>query len=181
MKHLRQLCEAHKKEISCIMVTYPSTYGIFDTEISEITSLVHDVGGQVYIDGANFNAMVGHTGPGFFGGDVCHFNLHKTFSIPHGGGGPGMGPIACKEHLAPFLPSGAHSHAFSVGGGKSFGLVSQAPLGSASILTISYMLISMLGSDGLKWCTDFAVLNANYLLHQLQGDYAVKFRGKAGL
>jgi glycine dehydrogenase len=173
--HLKQLCEKHGKDIAAAMITYPSTYGMFDTEIKTMTDLVHSVGGQVYIDGANFNAMLGYTGPGFFGGDVCHFNLHKTFSIPHGGGGPGMGPIACKEHLSPFLPRGPHDHIYTVGGSKSFGPVSQAPLGSASILTISYMLMTMLGNDGVKNCSEFAVLASNYLRASLAADYHVRY------
>eukprot|EP00672_Neobodo_designis_P017365 CAMPEP_0174827230 /NCGR_PEP_ID=MMETSP1114-20130205/561_1 /TAXON_ID=312471 /ORGANISM="Neobodo designis, Strain CCAP 1951/1" /LENGTH=1003 /DNA_ID=CAMNT_0016060839 /DNA_START=86 /DNA_END=3097 /DNA_ORIENTATION=- len=177
--HLKQVCEKHGKDIACAMITYPSTYGVFDSEIKTITDIVHQTGGQVYIDGANFNAMLGYTGPGFFGGDVCHFNLHKTFSIPHGGGGPGMGPIACKEHLAPFLPNGPHDHIYTVGGSKAFGPTSQAPLGSASILTISYMLITMLGNDGVKHCSEFAVLAANYLRKALEKDYAIRFVGKS--
>lgn len=172
-------CAANAKELSCIMITYPSTYGVFDSDIKKITQLVHDNGGQVYIDGANFNAMVGHTGPGFFGGDVCHINMHKTFSIPHGGGGPGMGPIAVREHLAPFLPNSVYGA--KVGGSQAFGQVSQAPYGSASILSISYMLMLMLGSKGMAKCTDIAILNANYLRKRLESHYAILFVGDTGL
>jgi glycine dehydrogenase len=176
---LTKNCELHSANLSCIMITYPSTYGVFDSDIKKITALVHQHGGQVYIDGANFNAMVGYTGPGFFGGDVCHINMHKTFSIPHGGGGPGMGPIAVGEHLAPFLPNAVLGP--KVGGSQSFGQVSQAPYGSASILSISYMLMLMLGSTGLTKCTAMAVLNANYLRARLQAHYPILFVGDTGL
>ena len=168
----------HEKNLSCIMVTYPSTYGLYDKDIKELCSMVHAAGGQVYIDGANLNAHVGYTGPAFVGGDVCHMNMHKTFSIPHGGGGPGMGPIAVAEHLAPFLPNSVFGA--KVGGSKSFGQVSQASYGSASILTISYMLMCMLGSDGLKACTANAVLNANYLKKRLENDYIILYKDEKG-
>lgn len=176
---LTKACEANSANLSAIMVTYPSTYGVFDSDIKKITDLVHQHGGQVYIDGANFNAMVGYTGPGFFGGDVCHINMHKTFSIPHGGGGPGMGPIAVREHLAPFLPNAVAGP--KVGGAQSFGQVSQAPYGSASILSISYMLMLMLGSTGLTKCTAMAILNANYLRKRLEPHYPILFLGDTGL
>ena len=176
---LSKQCVANAANLSCIMVTYPSTYGVFDSDIKKITGVVHEHGGQVYIDGANFNAMVGYTGPGFFGGDVCHINLHKTFSIPHGGGGPGMGPIAVREHLAPFLPNAVLGP--KVGGSMSFGQVSQAPYGSASILSISYMLMLMLGSSGMAKSTAFAVLNANYLRKRLEAHYPILFVGDTGL
>eukprot|EP00331_Platyophrya_macrostoma_P010091 CAMPEP_0176428176 /NCGR_PEP_ID=MMETSP0127-20121128/13004_1 /TAXON_ID=938130 /ORGANISM="Platyophrya macrostoma, Strain WH" /LENGTH=972 /DNA_ID=CAMNT_0017809829 /DNA_START=69 /DNA_END=2987 /DNA_ORIENTATION=- len=171
-------CKKYAKELSAVMVTYPSTYGLFDTEIAKITEMIHSFGGQVYIDGANFNAMVGLTGPGFFGGDVCHINLHKTFGIPHGGGGPGMGPIAVREHLAPFLPNSSIGP--KVGGSQSFGQVSQAPYGSASILTISYMLMLMLGSQGLTKASQYAILNANYLKRRLEEHYPVLYKSAAG-
>ncbi|KAH8609846.1 putative Glycine cleavage system P protein Beta eliminating lyase [Trypanosoma vivax] len=176
MKDLERLCEKHSKELSCIMLTYPSTYGLFDKDILAVTSLVHQHGGQCYIDGANLNAMVGYTGPGFIGGDVCHLNLHKTFSIPHGGGGPGMGPIAVRQHLAPFLPNSVFVE--RVGGSQSFGQVSQAAYGSASILAISYTLMLMLGSSGLKKCSEYAVLNANYLKKRLERHYLLLFLGE---
>ncbi|KAH9598560.1 Glycine cleavage system P protein [Trypanosoma melophagium] len=176
IKNLEALCQKHSKELSCIMITYPSTYGLFEKDILNITSMVHYYGGQCYIDGANFNAMVGYTGPGFIGGDVCHINLHKTFSIPHGGGGPGMGPIAVRQHLAPFLPNSVFNQ--KIGGSQPFGQVSQAAYGSASILTISYMLMLMLGSNGLKTCTEYAILNANYLKKRLENHYPILFLGE---
>nr|CCC91329.1 unnamed protein product [Trypanosoma congolense IL3000] len=179
MKDLEQLSEKHSKELACIMLTYPSTYGLFEKDILTITSLVHQHGGQCYIDGANLNAMVGYTGPGFIGGDVCHLNLHKTFSIPHGGGGPGMGPIAVRQHLAPFLPNSVFQQ--KVGGSQPFGQVSQAAYGSASILTVSYMLMLMLGTQGLKMCTEYAVLNANYLKKRLEKHYSILFLGENDL
>jgi glycine dehydrogenase len=174
--HLRKICEEKGKRVAAIMVTYPSTYGVFDQGITDVTKAVHDAGGQVYIDGANFNAMVGHTGPAFFGGDVCHFNLHKTFAIPHGGGGPGMGPIGVAEHLAPFLPTSVAGP--RVGGSQPFGIVSQSGYGSASILSITYMFIEMLGSAGLKRSTDHAVLAANYLMTRLKDDYPILYVDK---
>ncbi|KPA86695.1 putative mitochondrial glycine dehydrogenase [Leptomonas pyrrhocoris] len=168
-------CKKHEKELACLMITYPSTYGLYDRDIRKITSMVHEHGGQCYIDGANLNALVGYTGPGFIGGDVCHMNLHKTFSIPHGGGGPGVGPITVRQHLAPFLPNSVYGA--SVGGSQPFGQVSQAAYGSASITTISYALITMLGSRGLKTCTEYAVLNANYLKKRLEEHYTICFLG----
>ncbi|CBH12220.1 glycine dehydrogenase, putative [Trypanosoma brucei gambiense DAL972] len=179
VEDLKQLCEKHSKELSCIMLTYPSTYGLFDRDILSVTSLVHQHGGQCYIDGANLNAMVGYTGPGFIGGDLCHINLHKTFSIPHGGGGPGMGPIAVRQHLAPFLPNSVLRQ--KVGGSQSFGQVSQAAYGSASILTVSYMLMLMLGTRGMKVCTEHAILNANYLKKRLEKHYRIMFLGEEDL
>ncbi|CUE86272.1 glycine dehydrogenase, putative [Bodo saltans] len=178
VKDLEENCKKHAKQLACVMITYPSTYGVFDSDIVTCTTMVHEHGGQVYIDGANLNAMVGVTGPGFFGGDVCHINMHKTFSIPHGGGGPGMGPIAVREHLAPFLPNSALGP--KVGGSQSFGQVSQAPYGSASILSISYMLMTMLGSSGLRRCTEYAILNANYLRKRLEQHYPILFVGDTG-
>ncbi|EPY19218.1 glycine dehydrogenase [Strigomonas culicis] len=157
MADFESKCKKHAKELSCLMITYPSTYGLCDQDISRMTSLVHEHGGQCYIDGANFNAVAGFSGPAFIGGDVMHLNLHKTFSIPHGGGGPGAGPIVVRQHLAPFLPNSAYDP--SVGGKSSFGQVSQAAYGSASILTIPYTLFQMLGTQGVKTCTAYAVLN----------------------
>ncbi|CAJ1989589.1 GCVP / pyridoxal phosphate containing glycine decarboxylase [Leishmania donovani] len=175
MVDLEAKCVKHAKDLACLMITYPSTYGLYDKDIRKITSVVHEHGGQCYIDGANLNALVGYTGPGFIGGDVCHINMHKTFSIPHGGGGPGLGPITVRQHLAPFLPNSTYGPA--VGGSQAFGQVSQAGNGSASIATISYALIMMLGSHGLKTCTEYAVLNANYLKKRLEEHYTICFLG----
>jgi glycine dehydrogenase len=160
------------------MVTYPSTHGVFEEEIKQICEIVHRHGGQVYMDGANMNAQVGLCRPGDFGADVCHLNLHKTFCIPHGGGGPGMGPIAVATHLAPFLPG----HPVSGGGGEqAIGPVSAAAYGSASILPISWMYIAMMGPDGLKKATQVAILNANYMAARLREHYRVVYTGKSGL
>eukprot|EP00759_Apiculatamorpha_spiralis_P005924 PhF_6_TR13457/c0_g1_i1/m.21561/K00281/GLDC, gcvP; glycine dehydrogenase len=167
LDHLKQVLAEIGKEVSCLMITYPSTYGIFEDEVKTVCELVHQAGGQVYIDGANLNALVGLTSPGHIGGDVAHTNLHKTFSIPHGGGGPGMGPIGVKKHLIPFLP----------GNKKSVGAISQAPFGSASILTISSMYITMMGSSGLTQATQMAILNANYLMARLKAHYHILYTG----
>ncbi|PZP41930.1 MAG: glycine dehydrogenase (aminomethyl-transferring), partial [Pseudopedobacter saltans] len=167
---LREKAELHKENLGALMVTYPSTYGIFEEGIKEICEIIHQNGGQVYMDGANMNAQVGHTGPGFIGADVCHLNLHKTFAIPHGGGGPGVGPICCKEHLAPHLPG----HVF-LGTGNA---VSAAPFGSANILLISYAYIRLLGINGLEKSTQYAILNANYMKSRLEKYYHVLFTGK---
>lgn len=175
MDDLKAKCAKHEKNLACLMITYPSTYGLYDKEITSITSMVHEHGGQCYIDGANLNALVGYSGPGFIGGDVCHLNLHKTFSIPHGGGGPGVGPIAVRQHLAPFLPNSTYGP--TVGGSSPFGQVSQSGYGSASIVTISYALLLMLGSRGLKTCTEYAVLNANYLKKRMEEHYPICFLG----
>jgi len=151
------------------MITYPSTHGVFEETVIEICQIIHDHGGQVYMDGANMNAQVGLCSPGSIGADVCHLNLHKTFCIPHGGGGPGVGPIGVVEHLAPYLP------------GKKVGAVSAAPLGSASILTISWMYIRMMGGLALTNATKVAILNANYMAHRLDSYFPVLYRGKNGL
>ena len=148
------------------MVTYPSTHGVFEEEIREICAIVHEHGGQVYMDGANMNAQVGLTSPAAIGADVCHLNLHKTFAIPHGGGGPGMGPIAVAKHLAPYLPG---HPVVRVGGDKAIAAVSAAPWGSASILLISYGYIRMLGASGMTDATRVAILNANYIKARLAG------------
>ncbi len=166
--------------LSCAMITYPSTHGVYEETVKEICEIVHQYGGQVYMDGANMNAQVGLTSPGSIGSDVSHLNLHKTFCIPHGGGGPGMGPIGVKSHLAPFLPN--HSvvgveHAGADGVAPN-GAVSAAPWGSASILPISYMYIKMMGSEGLKKATEVAILNANYIANKLEGHYNVLYRGR---
>jgi glycine dehydrogenase len=170
----------HKDNIGALMVTYPSTYGVFESHIREICQLVHDAGGQVYMDGANMNAQVALTSPGFIGADVCHLNLHKTFCIPHGGGGPGMGPIGVARHLAPFLPSHPVS-APAVATSQSIGPVSAAPYGSPSILTISWVYIALMGPAGLRRATQLAILNANYMAKRLDGHFKVLFRGETGL
>jgi len=159
------------------MVTYPSTHGVFEESISDICSIIHGHGGQVYMDGANMNAQVGLTAPGLIGADVCHLNLHKTFCIPHGGGGPGMGPICVARHLVPFLPK--HS-VIDLGGEHLLGAVSAAPWGSALILTIPWMYIRMMGSTGLTEATKVAILNANYIATRLAPHYPVLYRGSKG-
>ncbi|HAB19897.1 MAG TPA: glycine dehydrogenase (aminomethyl-transferring), partial [Verrucomicrobiales bacterium] len=170
---LREKIAAHRETLSCLMITYPSTHGVFETAIREICELVHVAGGQVYMDGANLNAQVGLTSPGFIGADVCHLNLHKTFCIPHGGGGPGVGPIGVAEHLVPFLPGHA---VITLGGKEATGAVSAAPWGSASICTISWMYIAMMGSAGLTQATQVAILSANYLAKRLEGYFATLYR-----
>jgi glycine dehydrogenase len=177
IEDLRTKAEQHKHDLSCLMVTYPSTHGVFEESIIDITNIIHDNGGLVYMDGANMNAQVGLTSPGNIGADVCHLNLHKTFAIPHGGGGPGMGPIGVAKHLVPFLPS--HT-LVPVGGDKGIHAVSAAPYGSALILLISYGYIKMLGADGLKASTEYAILNANYLKEILKDHYKILYVGKNG-
>ncbi len=172
---LRGKAEKHKDNLAAIIVTYPSTHGVFEEAIEEICQIVHDNGGLVYLDGANMNAMVGLSRPGDFGADVCHLNLHKTFAIPHGGGGPGMGPICVTKQLAPFLPN--HPVVDSVGGDQSIGPVSAAPWASASILPISYAYIAMMGAEGLKEATQTAILNANYIAHRLDPHFPVLYKG----
>ncbi len=174
---LRAKAELHKDKLSCLMVTYPSTHGVYEESITEITKMIHDNGGLVYMDGANMNAQVGLTSPGNIGADVCHLNLHKTFAIPHGGGGPGMGPIGVVEKLVPFLPS--HT-IINTGGDKGITAVSAAPYGSALILLISYGYIKMLGFDGLKQATEVAILNANYMKALLEPHYKILYMGKNG-
>ncbi|MBL7900870.1 MAG: aminomethyl-transferring glycine dehydrogenase [Bacteroidia bacterium] len=174
---LRAKAEEHRDNLACLMVTYPSTHGVFEGHIKEITALIHEFGGQVYMDGANMNAQVGLTSPGMIGADVCHLNLHKTFCIPHGGGGPGMGPIGVAKHLAPYLPG----HAIvKTGGEKAMHAVSAAPFGSASILLISYAYIKMMGGRGLTNATKYAILNANYLKAKLEDVYPILFEGENG-
>ena len=168
--------EQHADRLAALMVTYPSTHGVFETGIRSICALVHRYGGQVYLDGANLNAQVGLCRPGAFGADVCHLNLHKTFCIPHGGGGPGVGPIGVAEHLAPFLPG----HPLQSSSATAIGPVSAAALGSASILPISWMYLRMMGSDALRQASAVALLSANYLAHRLDSSYAVLFRGASG-
>lgn len=180
---LREKAAKHKDNLAALMVTYPSTYGVFEEGITEIIDIVHKNGGQVYMDGANMNAQVALTSPGVIGADVCHLNLHKTFCIPHGGGGPGVGSIGVKAHLAPFLPG----HPVSPVGGEGLGVVpkrsgavSGAPFGSASILPISWMYIKMLGERGLRESTGMAILNANYMAKRLEKAYTILFRGSNG-
>lgn len=174
---LRAKAESHSQNLAAIMITYPSTHGVFEESVIEVCDIVHKHGGQVYIDGANLNAMVGLCQPGKFGGDVSHLNLHKTFCIPHGGGGPGVGPVAVKAHLAKFLPNHASHQSESNGVGP----VSAAQFGSASILPITWMYIQMMGADGLKSATENAILNANYIAHRLKTAYPVLYTGNQGL
>lgn len=173
MTDLRAKAEANKDDLAALMITYPSTHGIFETEIVEICKIIHDCGAQVYMDGANMNAQVGLTNPGFIGADVCHLNLHKTFAIPHGGGGPGVGPICVAEHLLPFLPG----HFLF---GNSQNQVSSAPYGSAGVLPITYGYIRMMGTEGLTMATKIAILNANYLAACLKDTYGIVYRGANG-
>ncbi|THG23433.1 glycine dehydrogenase (decarboxylating), mitochondrial-like [Camellia sinensis] len=183
IEELRKAADANKENLSAFMVTYPSTHGVYEEGIDEICKIIHDNGGQVYMDGANMNAQVGLTSPGWIGADVCHLNLHKTFCIPHGGGGPGMGPIGVKKHLAPFLPS----HPVVTTGGiplpdkiQPLGTISAAPWGSALILPISYTYIAMMGSKGLTEASKIAILNANYMAKRLENHYPILFRGVNG-
>ena len=175
---LKAKAEEHKDDLACLMITYPSTHGVFEEAVREICAIVHANGGQVYMDGANLNAQVGLTSPGFIGADVSHMNLHKTFAIPHGGGGPGMGPIGLKAHLAPFMANHAVAAIDGPHGGQ--GAVSAAPFGSASILTISWMYLAMLGGAGVKKATQVAILNANYIATKLKDHYPVLYVGKNG-
>lgn len=175
---LREKVETHRETLAAAMITYPSTNGVYEETIKEVTSLIHEFGGQVYMDGANMNAQVGYTNPANIGADVCHLNLHKTFCIPHGGGGPGMGPIGVAKHLAPYLPG--HSVVEGVSSDKAMRAVSAAPFGSASILLISYAYIKMMGTKGLKRATATAILNANYMKYRLSDGYDVLYTGQNG-
>jgi glycine dehydrogenase len=175
---LKNKVETHKDNLAALMVTYPSTHGVFEEKIVEICELIHNNGGQVYMDGANLNALVGIAKPGKFGPDVCHINLHKTFCIPHGGGGPGMGPIACKKHLEIFLPK--HAVIKDCGPATGIGAISAAPWGSSSILSISWMYMKMMGSEGLKKASQVAILNANYIAHKLNDSFPILYKGKQG-
>ncbi|QJB45464.1 aminomethyl-transferring glycine dehydrogenase [Dolichospermum flos-aquae] len=187
VEDLKAKAEKHSHELSALMVTYPSTHGVFEEAIQEICAVIHSHGGQVYMDGANMNAQVGICRPGDFGADVCHLNLHKTFCIPHGGGGPGMGPIGVASHLVPFLPGHfvttiqENNPKSKIQNPKSSGAVSAAPWGSASILVISWMYIIMMGADGLTQATKIAILNANYMAKKLESYYPVLYQGKNGL
>jgi len=169
--------EQHKDKLAAIMITYPSTHGVFESRILEMIDIVHKNGGQVYMDGANMNAQVGLTNPGFIGADVCHLNLHKTFAIPHGGGGPGVGPIGVASHLVDFLPNHVM---MKTGGAKGIHAVASAPYGSAGVLAITYAYIRMMGTAGLKKATEMAILNANYIASSLTGYYKVLFTGETG-
>jgi glycine dehydrogenase len=178
MDDLRAKAEQHSANLGALMVTYPSTHGVFEASIKDITALIHQHGGQVYMDGANMNAMVGVSRPGDLGADVCHLNLHKTFCIPHGGGGPGMGPIGVAAQLVPFLPT---HPVVATGGTAPIGPISAAPWGSASILPISYVYIKLMGGEGLALATKVAILNANYIAKRLEAHYPVLYRGQNGL
>ena len=178
IEDLKEKATTHSENLAALMVTYPSTHGVFEEKITEICELIHNNGGQVYMDGANLNALVGIAKPGKFGPDVCHINLHKTFCIPHGGGGPGMGPIACKRHLEVYLPN--HAVIKDCGPVTGMGAVSAAPWGSSSILSISWMYIKMMGSEGLKKASQVAILNANYLAHKLKDTFPILYKGKNG-
>jgi glycine dehydrogenase len=174
---LKTQVEKHSQNLAALMVTYPSTHGVFETQIKEICALIHEHGGRVYMDGANMNAQVGLTSPNEIGADVCHLNLHKTFAIPHGGGGPGMGPICVNDSLKPYLPK----HALvQTGGEKGISAVSAAPWGSASILLISYGYIKMLGAEGVTNATKYAILNANYIKSRLETRYDILYTGEFG-
>ena len=177
VEDLRAKAIEHADNLSCLMVTYPSTHGVFESAICEITQLIHDNGGLVYMDGANMNAQVGLTNPATIGADVCHLNLHKTFAIPHGGGGPGVGPICVNEKLVPFLPT---NPVIKVGGDQAITAISAAPYGSALVCLISYGYITMLGAEGLKKSTQFAILNANYMKARLENHYPILYSGEMG-
>ncbi|XP_063991842.1 glycine dehydrogenase (decarboxylating), mitochondrial [Diachasmimorpha longicaudata] len=180
--HLKEMIDRYRKDLSCLMITYPSTNGVFEETIGDVCDMVHDAGGQVYLDGANMNAQVGLCRPGDYGSDVSHLNLHKTFCIPHGGGGPGMGPIGVKRHLMPFLPG--HPVIDSNKGGHlsaGLGTVSAAPFGSSAILPISWAYIKMMGPKGLRKATQVAILNANYMSKRLENHYKTLYKGETGL
>ncbi len=177
LSDLLQKAELHADNLACLMVTYPSTHGVFEEGIRQACQIIHQFGGQVYMDGANMNAQVGYTSPAMIGADVCHLNLHKTFSIPHGGGGPGMGPICVAEHLVPFLPTHRYMNQTAETPGT---VLTSAPWGSASILLISHAYIKMLGSNGVKFATAVAILNANYIKSRLSKHFEVLYVGTNG-
>jgi glycine dehydrogenase len=177
VEDLREKALKHKDNLAALMVTYPSTHGVFESAIKEITQIIHDNGGQVYMDGANMNAQVGLTNPGNIGADVCHLNLHKTFAIPHGGGGPGVGPICVAKQLVPFLPT---NPIIKTGGDQAITAISAAPFGSALACLISYGYIKMLGGKGLKKSTEIAILNANYIKARLDGAFDTLYSGEMG-
>ena len=177
---LEAKCEQHAQRLAAVMITYPSTYGVFETRVKDLCALVHRHGGRVYVDGANMNALVGIAAPGEFGGDVSHLNLHKTFCIPHGGGGPGVGPVCVVDDLVPFLPG--HGAGSSVRSDAAIGAVSAAPLGNAAVLPISWMYIRMMGAAGLQAATEVAILNANYVAARLATHYDIHYSSNiAGL
>jgi glycine dehydrogenase len=178
LEDLKNKISEYKGELAALMVTYPSTHGVFESAISQICEMIHDAGGQVYVDGANLNALVGVAKPGKFGADVSHLNLHKTFCIPHGGGGPGVGPVIARSHLAPFLPN--HPANKAAGPATGPGPVSSAPFGSASILPISWMYIRMMGGSGLTKATEVAILSANYLAMKLEPSFPILYKGQNG-
>jgi glycine dehydrogenase len=178
MADFKAKAEAHRDKLGALMITYPSTHGVFETTIRDMCEIMHANGGQVYMDGANLNALVGISRPGDIGADVCHLNLHKTFCIPHGGGGPGMGPIGVAEHLVPHLPD---HPVVPLGVAQSCGTVSAAPWGSPSILPISWAYLALMGPDGLTEATQVAILNANYIARRLAGQYDLLYSGRNGL
>ena len=178
LRELKEKAKRHAKELACIMITYPSTHGVFEERVQELCDIVHEYGGMVYLDGANMNAQLGLCSPASLGADLCHLNLHKTFSIPHGGGGPGMGPICVREELGPYLPG--HSMVKNLGGSKAIQAVSAAPWGSASILLISYSYIRLLGAEGMRRASQTAMLSANYIKKRLEKDYDVLYTDKKG-
>ena len=177
IEDLKSKVKEHKDNLAALMITYPSTHGVFESEIQSINDLIHQNGGQVYMDGANMNAQVGLTSPKIIGADVCHLNLHKTFSIPHGGGGPGVGPICVAEHLKEFLPS---NPLIKTGGDDSLEAISSAPWGSALVCLISYGYIRMLGRNGIRKSTEIAIVNANYLKTKLEKNYKILYSGENG-
>ncbi|MFE0515980.1 glycine dehydrogenase, partial [Streptomyces sp. NPDC058964] len=179
VEDLRAKIEQYRDELAVLMITYPSTHGVFEEHVADICAQVHEAGGQVYVDGANLNALVGLAKPGHFGGDVSHLNLHKTFCIPHGGGGPGVGPVAVRSHLAPYLPN--HPMQPSAGPETGVGPISAAPWGSAGILPISWAYVRLMGGEGLKRATQVAVLSANYIAKRLEPHYPVLYTGPGGL
>jgi glycine dehydrogenase len=174
---LKTKAEASKASLACLMITYPSTHGVFEAGVIEITDIIHSYGGLVYMDGANMNAQVGLTSPGNIGADVCHLNLHKTFAIPHGGGGPGMGPILCNDKLAEFLPS---HPVVKTGGSHGTTAVAGAPFGSGHVLTISHAYVMMMGAEGLTAATKYAILNANYIAARLKDWFKILYTGTEG-
>jgi glycine dehydrogenase len=176
MADLKAKCEAHSEKLACMMITYPSTHGVFETEVKQLCELVHSHGGRVYVDGANMNALIGLAAPGEFGGDVSHLNLHKTFCIPHGGGGPGVGPVCVVADLVPYLPG----HATAGKPTHSIGAISAAPLGNAAVLPISWMYCRMMGPDGLKQASEVAILSANYISVRLKDHYPTLYASDKG-
>jgi glycine dehydrogenase len=178
---LKNKAELHSKNLAAIMITYPSTHGVFEAGVQELCEIIHQHGGQVYIDGANMNALVGTAAPGHFGGDVSHLNLHKTFCIPHGGGGPGVGPVAVRSHLAKFLPCSYTAGTASKWNDLDWMRISAAPFGSASILPISWMYVAMMGAAGLTKATEIAIVSANYVAKKLENFYPVLYKGNKGL